>query len=84
MIRVSRVIRMTRVVKIISRGILWIAIQFLYIYTVMTRSEDQKLDLSYGHIFTYINIYIVSLFTCFQNRYVMYFYKMCVKCQSKI
>ena len=72
MIRVTRVIRMTRVVKIRSRGILWIAIQFLYIYTVMTGSEDQQLDLSYGQIFIHTYIFLVYLHV-FCNVSVVYF-----------
>ena len=65
----TRVIRMTRVVRIRSRGILWIVIQILYIYTVMTGSEDQELNLSIWtdiHTHTHTHIYFHFIYMCLQ------------------
>ena len=61
---------------------------FVY-YTVMTGSEDQRLDLSiwidiHTHTHTHTYIYFVGLFTNVFNASVVYFYVKHVKCQSKI
>ena len=57
---------------------------FFVYYTVMTRSEDQKLDLSiWTDIYIYIDILSVYLQVFFYVSAV-YFYAKCVKCQSKI
>ena len=64
---------------------------FFVYYTVMTGSEDQKLDLSiwtyiHTHTHTHIYIYIYCQFYLhvFCNVSVVYFYAKCVKCESKI
>ena len=86
-IRGTRVVMMTRVVKLRPRSILWTSIHFLYIfvyYTVMIGSEDQILDLSiWTDIHIYIYIFLVYL-QMFFNVSAVYFYVKCVKCQSKI
>ena len=60
---------------------------FVY-YTVMTGSEDQRLDLSIWtniHTHTHTHIYIFAgLFTNVFNVSAVYFYVKCVKFQSKI
>ena len=86
--RVTRVVKMTKVVKIRPRGLLWITIQFLYIYTAMTKSEDHELDrfiwkYIHTHTHTHTHTYPVYLHV-FYNVSVVYFYAKCVKCQSKI
>ena len=67
---------------------------FFVYYTVMNGSEDQKFDLSiwtdihtntHTHTHTHTYIYILSVYLhVFYNVSVVYFYGMCVKCQSKI
>ena len=57
---------------------------FVY-YTVMIGSEDQELDLSiWIDIYIYIYIYCRFIYMFFCNVFVVYFYEICVKCQSKI
>ena len=62
---------------------------FFVYYTVMTRSEDQKLDLSiwtniHTHTHTHTYKYCRFYLHVFCNVFVVYFYAKCVKCQSKI
>ena len=77
----TMVIRMTRVVNIRSRGILWIVIQILYIYIVMNGSKDQKLDLSYGNIFTHTRTHThTHTLLVYLHAFTMYLLCIFIKC----
>ena len=51
---------------------------FFNIYTVMTRYEDQELDLSYGHTHTHTHTYILSVYLHVFKMYLLCIFIKCV------